>query len=164
MYKRVDVDNLKEIQQELLDYNFYSKKPDVDTEDSPLQENSVSGALFLKIPDLPKLNKFLNDILHTEYITHFHVINIIGHSQSNVHLDLDNSPWALNIPIKNCSNSSTIFYATDKQTEIGRTTLDVPYFLKVGDLYHQVVNHSNNSRLVMSIRFIGKDLQEILKA
>lgn len=163
MYKRIEVSNLKEIQQELIDYNFYIQTPDAIGDMSPLVETSVSSAEFFKIPELPKLKEFLNSILNIDYVTQFHIINLPGHTGSDIHIDSDESKWALNIPIKNCEDSSTTFYDNDKQTELCKITIDVPHFLNVGEHYHQVLNHSDNLRLMMTIRFNGKDLNEIIK-
>jgi hypothetical protein len=161
MYKRIEINNLKEIQEELIQYDFFSKIPDLWSDDSPLEGIRNSGAFFYGVPDLPKLKAFLNSVVHTEYITHYHLINHIGQSGSDIHKDEDNSPWALNIPILNCNTSYTVFYDEDKK-EVGRTTLDMPHIFKVED-YHQVLNYSNNHRLVVSFRFMGKDLADVIK-
>lgn len=161
MYKRIEINNLKEIQAELIEYDFFSKTPDIYSDDSPLERSKKSGALFHGIPNLPKLKEFLHSIIHTEYITHYHVINLIGNNQSDIHKDLDNSPWALNIPILNCEETYTAFYDNDKH-EIGRITLNTPYFLNI-ERYHQIVNLGDKNRLVISFRFTGKDLADVVK-
>ncbi len=162
LYKRIEINNLSEIQDELIQYDFFSKTPDYWSDDSPLDITRSSGAMFNGIPDLPKLKAFLNSICHTEYITHYHLINHVGHGGSDIHKDVDNSVWALNIPILNCETSFTVFYDEDKK-EVGRTTLDVPHFLNIEDFYHQVVNYGDNSRLVISFRFVGKELLDVVK-
>ncbi len=161
MFKRIEIDNLKEIQEELISYNFFQKNPDVVSDDSPLESFRNSGAMFYGIPDLPKLKKFLNSILYTDLITHYHIINHIGNSGSDIHKDEDNSPWALNIPILNCDTTYTSFFDDDKK-EIGRTTLDVPHFLNI-ERYHQIINLGNKNRLVISFRFAGKRLEDVIK-
>lgn len=161
MYKRIEIDNLKEIQEELIQYNFFNRIPDVYSDDSPLESSRVSGATFNGIPDLPKLKLFLDSVVHSEYITHYHIINHIGHAQSDMHKDVDNSPWALNIPILNCETTYTAFYDDNKQ-EVGRVTLDAPHFLNIGE-YHQIFNFGANNRLVISFRFTGKDLIDVIK-
>ena len=130
MYKKIEINNLKEIQDELIEYNFFSKISDMLNDDSPLENTRNSGASFYGIPDLPKLKKFLNSVVHTEYITHYHLINHTSHGGSDLHKDEDNSPWALNIPILNCETTYTAFYDNDKH-EIGRITLNTPYFLNI---------------------------------
>ncbi len=161
MYKRIELENLKEIQQELIDYDFFSKTPDVISDDSPLESFRNSGAMFYGIPDLPKLKEFLDSVCHTEYITHYHIINHIGNNGSDMHKDEDNSPWALNIPILNCETTYTAFYDDDKK-EIGRTTVDVPHFLNI-ERYHQITNFGDQNRLVISFRFTGKGLEDVIK-
>lgn len=161
MYKKIEINNLKEIQDELLQYDFFSKTPDVWSDDSPLESTRNSGARFNSVPDLPKLKEFLNSVCHAEYITHYHIINHIGRDGSDIHKDEDNSPWALNIPIQNCDKSYTIFYDNDK-IEVGRTTLTSPHFLNI-ESYHQVVNRGDSNRLVISFRFTGKDLADVIK-
>ena len=161
MYKRIEINNLKEIQAELIEYDFFSKTPDEWSDDSPLERTRRSGAFFYGIPDLPKLKDFLNSVVHIEYITHCNIINLAGNDQSDIHKDLDNSPWALNIPILNCETTYTAFYDNDKH-EIGRIALTTPYFLNI-ERYHQIFNLGNNNRLVTSFRFTGKDLADIIK-
>jgi hypothetical protein len=161
MYKRIEIDNLKEIQEELIQYDFFSRTPDDWSDDSPLESTRISGAKFNSIPDLPKLKEFLNSVVHIEYITHCHVINHTGRNNSDIHKDVDDSPWALNIPILNCETTYTAFY-DDNKNEIGRTTVDVPHFLNVVT-YHQIVNFGDNNRLVISFRFTGKDFADIIK-
>jgi hypothetical protein len=161
LYKRIETDKLKEIQEELIAYDFFSKTPDVESDDSPLEPTRRSGAMFYGIPDLPKLKEFLNSVVLTEHITHYHVINLISQGQSDIHTDEDGSPWALNIPILNCETSYTAFYDDDKN-EIDRITLDVPYFLNIAK-YHQIVNTGNSNRIVITFRFSGKDFADIVK-
>lgn len=161
MYKRIEITNLKEIQEELIEYDFFSKTPDLWSDDSPLEGTRNSGAFFYGVPDLPKLKAFLNSVVHIEHITHYHLINHVGQSGSDIHKDEDNSPWALNIPILNCNTSFTVFYDEDEK-EVGRTTLDMPHIFKVEN-YHQVLNYGNNHRLVISFRFMGKELADVIK-
>lgn len=161
MYKRLEINNLKEIQDELIQYDFFSKTPDLWSDDSPLEQLRRSGAFFYGIPQLSKLKEFLNLVVHTEHITHYHIINLIGNDQSDIHKDLDNSPWALNIPILNCETTYTIFY-DDNENEIEKITLNVPYFLNI-EQYHRIVNLGSNNRLAISFRFIGKELADIIK-
>jgi hypothetical protein len=161
-YKKIEVINLKEIQDELIQYDFFSKTPDLISDDSPLSASRNSGAFFYGVPDLPKLKEFLNSVVHTEFITHYHLINHLGNNGSDIHRDEDNSTWALNIPILNCETSHTVFY-NDDRNEIGRITLDVPHFLNIEDCYHQVVNYGNDHRLVISFRFTGKALADVIK-
>lgn len=161
MYKKIEINNLKEIQEELLGYDFFSKTPSVLSDDSPLESTRNSGAMFNGIPDLPKLKEFLNSVVHSEYITHYHIINHVGHNGSDIHKDEDNSPWALNIPILNCDTSYTVFYDENKN-EIGRTTLSSPHFFNI-ERFHQVVNYGDNHRLVISFRFTGKELADVIK-
>ena len=161
MYKKIEIDNLKEIQDELIAYNFFSRTPDEWSDDSPLESTRNSGACFYNIPELPKLKEFLNSVVHIEYITHYHLINHLGQGGSDLHKDEDKSPWALNIPILNCKTTYTAFYDNDKN-EVGRITLDSPYFLNIEN-YHQIVNLGNKNRLVISFRFTGKDLADVIK-
>ena len=161
MYKRIEIDNLKEIQVELIEYDFFSKTPAMWSDDSPLERSRNSGASFYGIPDLPKLKEFLNSVVHTAYITHYHLINHTGQGGSDLHKDLDNSPWALNIPISNCETTYTAFYDNNKH-EVGRITLNAPYFLNI-EKYHRIVNFGNKNRLVISFRFTGKELADVVK-
>lgn len=167
MYKRIEVDNLEEIQNELIQYDFFKKfvtHGDWGTtgnSHSNFDPLSTSAAYFKDIPDLKKLKIFLESTVETKLISHFYIMNFEGNFSSDIHLDVD-STWSLNIPIFNCQESSTIFY-DDSKNEIDRITLDTPYFLKVGKIYHQIVNHSNKTRLVMSIRFTSDNLEEIVK-
>ena len=163
MYKRVETDKLKEIQAELIEYDFFNRTPDIITDDSPLESSRNSGAFFYGIPDLPKLKEFLGNVCHIENITHYHIINHVGGSGSDIHKDEDNSPWAINIPILNCETSNTVFYDNDKK-EVGRTTLDVPHFFNIEEYYHQVQNYGDKNRTVISFRFVGKkDLADVIK-
>lgn len=161
LYKRIEVSNLKEIQDELVQYDFFSRTPDEWSDDSPLVVTSRSGAKFNGIPNLPKLKEFLNSVVKIECITHYHVINMPSNHQSDIHIDTDDSLWALNIPIVNYKNSYTAFFDSDKN-EIERITLDAPYFLNI-DEYHQLVNFGEESRLVISFRFQGKDIADVIK-
>ncbi len=161
MYKRIEIDNLKEIQEELIQYDFFTKTPDTWSDDSPLEISRSSGAMFNGIPNLPKLKKFLDSVVHTEYITHYHIINHVGQGKSDIHKDSDDSPWALNIPIMNCETTYTAFF-NDSKNEVARTTVDVPHFLNI-ESYHQIVNLGEKNRLVISFRFTGKDLNDIVK-
>jgi hypothetical protein len=162
MYKRIEIDNLKEIQEELIQYDFFSKTPAIITDDSPLESHRNSGAFFYGVPDLPKLKEFLSKVCYIENITHYHIINHVGGSGSDIHKDEDNSTWAINIPILNCDTSNTVFYNEDKQ-EVGRTTLSMPHFLNISDYYHQVVNFGDDSRMVISFRFVGKGIKDVIK-
>lgn len=162
MYKRLEISNLKELQEELIQYDFFSKEPAIWSDDSPLESSRNSGAFFYGVPDLPKLKEFLNSVVHTEYITHYHLINHVGQSGSDIHKDEDNSPWALNIPIVNCDTSYTVFYDENKK-EVGRTTLNMPHIFNIENYYHQVLNYGDNHRLVISFRFVGKDLADVIK-
>lgn len=172
MYKRIEVDNLKEIQEELIHYNFFEHNyltSEWGTNDGGIEGNHVefdpletSAAYFEKIPELTKLKKFLNSIIDPNAISHFYVMNFAGGFHSDIHMDVD-SKWALNIPILNCENSSTIFYDKENK-EINRITLDVPHFLNVGNHYHQMINHNDKkNRLALSIRFNKQTLDEITK-
>lgn len=160
--KRIEIDNLKEIQQELIDYDFFKELPDIENVDAPLDKSSLSGISFSELPDLPKLKNFLNTTINTNLVTHFHIINVGPNGQSDIHQDVDDSPWALNIPIVNCEHSNTVWY-DENNNEIERICLDVIHFLKVGQ-YHQILNHSNDNRMVMTIRFAGTySLSDIIK-
>ena len=119
--------------------------------------------MFYGIPDLPKLKDYLSSVVHIENITHYHLINHVGGSGSDMHKDQDNSPWAINIPILNCDTSFTVFYNDDK-IEVGRTTVSVPHILNIEDYYHQVSNYGDSPRLVISFRFTGKrDLSDVIR-
>lgn len=168
MYKRVEVDNLKEIQEELIQYDFFKKfvthgdwSTSGEESHATFSPKNTSAAYFDEIPNLKKLKMFLESVVNTEMISHFYIMNFESKFCSDIHYDIDAS-WALNIPILNCQDSVTIFYDTN-HTEISRITLDVPHFLNVGKCHHQMISHSEKNRLSMSIRFIGDDLDKILK-
>lgn len=175
LYKKISVDNFQEIQKELSDFDWFNANPDVVTDTSPLTPVRTSSALFLSFPELPKLLCFLENNLNIETITHFHIINVPSNDSLQIHIDkddclwafghheYDDCLWAFNIPIKNCENSYTIFYEDD-QSEICRVKVDTPCFLKVKEKYHQVINYGDKPRLVMTIRFNKKNLDEIVKS
>ena len=171
LYRRVEINNLAEIQKELIDYNFFEKfmshgpwetHKDVNTRANHeiFTPTTTSAGYFTTVPDLKHLKEFLNNTVNVDLISHFFVMNFVSKFSSGIHKDVD-STWALNIPIINYSNSRTLFYNKD-QEEIGGITLDAPYFLKVGG-YHQIINNSNQCRLSMSIRFSCDDLEKIIK-
>ena len=169
MYKRIEINNLAEIQKELIDYNFFNRftgfgdwgTADSETDQVTFSPDVTSAAYFKEIPDLKHLKEFLNNTVNVDLISHFFVMNFEGNYHSEIHLDEDGI-WALNIPITNCNDSSTIYY-NDNRIEIDRLTLDAPYILNIGNYYHQVINHSDQGRLAMSIRFFGTDLTKIIK-
>lgn len=171
MYKRIEVENLKEIQEELIQYDFFKHNyedsewgTNEDSEGTHVKfdPSETSAAYFEKIPELTKLKEFINSVVHVDAISHFYVMNFAGGFHSDIHNDVD-SKWALNIPILNCENSSTIFY-NNEHKEIDRITLDVPHFLNVGVYYHQMINHNDSkNRLALSIRFNKSNLEEIIK-
>lgn len=171
MHKRIEIDNLKELQEELIQYNFFEKfvssgnwgtnENDDSGDHVDFNPANTSAAYFVDIPNLDKLKTFLNSIVNVELISHFYIMNFETNFHSDIHRDVD-CAWALNIPILHCDESVTIFY-NDDHHELDRITLDVPHFLNVGDYYHQMVSHSNQSRLSMSIRFTSNNLDEIIK-
>lgn len=173
MHKRIEVNNLKEIQEELINYNFfkhsyktgkwgtYDGGTGIEGLHMKFCPTETSAAYFEEIPDLIKLKEFLDTVVHTDKISHFFVMNFGGGFCSDIHFDLD-SNWALNIPIINCENSSTVFYDKE-QRELDRITLDVPHFLNIG-VYHQMINHNKvDNRLALSVRFDRYALDEIIK-
>jgi hypothetical protein len=171
MYKRIDLDNLKEIQEELIQYDFFNrftssgkwKTNESEVEGGHVDFNplNTSAAYFEKIPDLKKLKLFLDKVINVDLVSHFYIMNFEKKFHSDIHRDVD-CMWAFNIPILNCEKSVTVFY-NDSRSELDRITLDVPHFLNVGRHYHQIINHSDQNRLSMSIRFISDDLEKIVK-
>lgn len=160
--KRIEINNLKEIQQELINYNFFKAVPDLESFNGPLKKNSTSGITFSTLPNLPKLKEFLESTVNTNLIKHFHIINIGPMEHSPIHHDDDDAPWGLNIPILNCEYSNTIWY-DDNDNELERICLDTVHFLNTVAM-HQVLNHCDENRLAMSIRFAGThDLDKIIK-
>lgn len=160
--KRIEINNLKEIQQELINYNFFTALPTIENVDGPLKKNSLSGVSFSEVPNLPKLKEFLESTVNTNLITHFHIINVGPMEHSPIHNDEDDSPWALNIPISNCEYSNTVWY-DDNENELERICLDTVHFLNTVNK-HQIFNYCDGNRLVMTIRFTGTyDLDKIIK-
>ena len=171
MHKRIELANLKELQEELIQYNFFERftgfgnwgtnENDDQTGHADFNPSNTSAAYFEKIPNLNKLVEFLNTIINIELISHVYVINFESKFNSDIHRDED-CIWALNIPILNCEDSVTIFY-DDSLNELDRITLDVPHFLNVGKYFHQVISYSDQNRLTMSIRFTNDTLDGIIK-
>ena len=161
--KRIEINNLREIQQELINYNFFEAAPDIENADAPLIKDLRSGISFSTVPNLPKLKEFLESTVNTNLITHFHIINIGPMEYTGIHHDVDDETWALNIPILNCEYSSTVWY-DDNDNELERICLDTVHFLNVVSR-HQVINHCDENRLVITIRFTGThDLDKIRKS
>ena len=110
------------------------------------------------------------------------------HSSLVPHIDNPNIPerkWAINIPIKNCENSYTVFYSApqkvidkkrdrnahgnlvqkiefspDEITEIDRVESDVPYYCNT-KIIHSGANPTNDVRILLSLRF-EPDIDDIV--
>jgi len=96
-------------------------------------------------------------------------IHVDGYSQTRQ----GSSSWALNIPVLNCTQGEMVWYQGDytytpaiNESSIGylhidwkdgphrldSSIIDVPTIVKV-DIPHNVINHSDKRRLMLSVRF-----------
>ena len=115
-------------------------------------------------------------------------VNLPPNTALFAHIDnpyISGRKWTINIPIKNCENSHTIFYKTsqtilDKKrnnnvhgnlvqkidfypeeiTEIDRVKTDSPYYCNVSQI-HGATNPTNSNRLLLSLRF-EPDIEDIV--
>jgi len=160
IFNYFEIPNWKEYQKILLD--FYHTQHDYDA--NSVAEDRENN--FLKILRRDKLKELLPGLIdHFDNLGHPIVfLETIGmpatdDPYSEIHKDA--SPlfgdyymanYAINFPLDNTENSKIIFFDED-QKEITRLNYDHCPLLFRTNVWHSVVNYSNNLRITASIRF-----------
>lgn len=178
LYQKLNVPNLKELQEEVLDY---IKKNNVPLDNSP-QEGGYSYSVSLD--DFPKYKSFLLSRLNTT-VEYLNLVFLPGHEYFPTHIDGDrkiHNQVVINFPVSNYDDAVLYYYNNDDvspEDEIisfckndkppyggysisrvrpGLKLIPIDQFtcdnitLMRSDVYHDVTNHGPNLRIMVVTR------------
>lgn len=166
-YKEITIDSYTSVMEQLLEtvnFNFFQDNFNYIDVSSILQKN------FL-------LNKWIVDN-NCKIIKAAVIVSTLKSSYADPHIDSQENCLALNLPLFNCNNSSTVFYDPNdidsiidevkpngvlykkikfkiKPREIDRYTLDRPILINT-KVPHKIFHNSQTPRYAISFRF-GED-------
>ncbi len=117
-YKIIQVDNIKEIQEEIIGIfpsNFYGK--------AELFSIDNSAKVLL---GLPKIKKLLDTLDISKGVDTFEFLVLPPGGRTGIHTDSDDFKYSFNIPLTDCDDTYLSFYKADNIADIGYVSYENP--------------------------------------